>query len=63
ADDRVYFNEIGNEDKHCNAAVSTTHGRLSVVYTNIGGTPLGRDVLCRRAYEVLQKLRVKGGYE
>ncbi|MDF5820300.1 DUF3558 family protein [Corynebacterium felinum] len=63
ADDRVYFNEIGNEDKHCNAAVSTTHGRLSVVYTNAWEESLGRDELCRRAFEVLQKIRVKGGYK
>ncbi|MDO4762613.1 MAG: DUF3558 family protein [Corynebacterium sp.] len=63
ADDRVYFSEIGNHNNHCSAAVSTTHGRLSVVYTNAWEESLGRDELCRRAFEVLQKLRVKGGYE
>ena len=63
ADDRVYFSEIGNHNPHCAAAVSTTRGRLSVVYGGARDKSLGRDELCRRAYEVLQKIRVKGGYK
>ncbi|MDO4761741.1 MAG: hypothetical protein Q4A31_07470, partial [Corynebacterium sp.] len=64
ADDRVYFSHIRSDtEDHCDAAISTQDGRLSVTYKHLGSDVLGKDVLCRRAFEVLQKLRVKGGYE
>ncbi|MDR7354173.1 hypothetical protein CFELI_13865 [Corynebacterium felinum] len=62
-DDRVYFSHIRHDTAdHCDAAVSTENGRLSITYKYREKEPLPKDELCRRAYEVMQKLRVKGGY-
>ncbi|MDF5820299.1 hypothetical protein P4N68_04260 [Corynebacterium felinum] len=64
ADDQGHFSHIRSDtEEYCDAAISTQDGRLSVTYNHSGRDVLGKDVLCRRAFEVLQKLRVKGGYE
>ncbi|GAA1475102.1 DUF3558 family protein [Corynebacterium felinum] len=63
-DERIYFSNLpqGNTNRHCDAAVSTSHGRISITYTYSGDGKPTKDELCWKAYETLEKLRTKGNF-
>ncbi|MDO4761413.1 MAG: DUF3558 family protein [Corynebacterium sp.] len=63
-DERIYFSNLpqGNTNRHCAAAVSTSHGRISITYTYSGDGKPTKDELCWKAYETLEKLRTKGNF-
>ncbi|GAA1474147.1 hypothetical protein P4N68_07630 [Corynebacterium felinum] len=64
-DERIFFSHLpqGDEGDHCDAAISTPHGRISVTFTHTGKATPTKDELCWKAYETLEKLRTKGGFQ
>ncbi|GAA1473958.1 hypothetical protein P4N68_06065 [Corynebacterium felinum] len=63
-DERIYFSNLPREDEniHCDAAISTKHGRISVTFGHTGKAKATKDELCWKAYEILEKLRTKGNF-
>ncbi|MDO4761412.1 MAG: hypothetical protein Q4A31_05795, partial [Corynebacterium sp.] len=60
-DERIYFSNLPREDEniHCDAAISTPHGRISITFGHTGKAKATKDELCWKAYETLEKLRTK----
>ncbi|MDO4761414.1 MAG: hypothetical protein Q4A31_05805 [Corynebacterium sp.] len=63
-DERIYFSNLPQGDKniHCDAAISTPHGRISITFGHTGRATPTKDELCWKAYEALEKLRTKGNF-
>ncbi|MDO4762697.1 MAG: hypothetical protein Q4A31_12320 [Corynebacterium sp.] len=63
-DERIYFSNLPREDenKHCDAAISTKHGRITITFSHTGKATPTKDELCWKAYETLEKLRTKGNF-
>ncbi|GAA1473882.1 DUF3558 family protein [Corynebacterium felinum] len=62
-DKRIYFSQIDPDTaRHCDASISTTHGRLNVTYSYGGDGKPTKDELCWKVYEILEKLRTKGNF-
>ncbi|GAA1474146.1 hypothetical protein P4N68_07625 [Corynebacterium felinum] len=63
-DERIYFSNVPPFDTtdHCDAAISTPHGRITITFSHTGKATPTKDELCWKAYETLEKLRTKGNF-